>query len=436
MADIQYRDGGRGGRLPWTIALILAWAVFIVILLAVLSILAGDLGFAEAERILGFIPDSIFRLLDRACSHLAASLDSPIGMALKRYGALILGSAILLWVIWRVIVRGYWRLVLRPYVVLMTAIGCTAFCLISDRFPQVMETPLFSFIGDMFSHPLLVILSFIGSFGYGLPESAATHILHYGRSAYAYLVFLFIAVRVQIWLSPSSKLPRLGASRALDLCRDTLTEARRHTNSLPLRVKFYLSHDDSVNAFAFDNDKIALNTGLLVNDHEWIDEEIVRSIIAHELGHIAHHDVTANAIANANFMVFFFIILIPYYIGMGIFSSDGRKGRGPLSAIIAAILMLFFSIARTVMNGAHYLCYLVGGKRAEYAADRFAVKTGNGKGLLRFMIALSDVRSGGFSDPHPSMQSRALHLMKWMERSRSKAYDGIDFDALKERFAL
>ena len=53
MADIQYRDGGRGGRLPWTIALILAWTVFIDILLSVLSILAGDLGFAEAERILG-----------------------------------------------------------------------------------------------------------------------------------------------------------------------------------------------------------------------------------------------------------------------------------------------------------------------------------------------------------------------------------------------
>ena len=66
----------------------------------------------------------------------------------------------------------------------------------------------------------------------------------------------------------------------------------------------------------------------------------------------------------------------------------------------------------------------------------FAVKIGGGKGLLRFMIALSDVRSGGFSDPHPSMQSRAIHLMKWMERSRSKAYDGIDFDALRERFSL
>ena len=184
--------------------------------------------------------------------------------------------------------------------------------------------------------------------------------------------------------------------------------------------------DKSFNAFAFAHDKVAINTGTL----EGSDQEVLRGIIAHELGHIAHLDVTANVIAQTNFLMMFFAISLPWLIVSGFAPREGER----VNVFTYLIWVFFFALMRIIqslMNSVHYVCYLIGGKRSEYAADKFAVKIGEGTGILRFMAAYIDEPSGGFSDPHPSMRNRLSHVLKWIEGTKHENYKGLDTKSIR-----
>ena len=419
---VGYKSGGN--KLSRGLAILLSFAVAFILIYLLLAIVSIILVFFDIY----FLGD----FLNCITSFIALSIiriSSAVGPMLRQSGiseflsSYFLPASTLFFILsffWALIFRGYWKLILRPYMVIMTIIGFTIFCLVSSYFEAE----------HIYSIPILelgAVLTTLFPYSEETIHNALNFIL-VNRLTYvfAYYVLMYILCRIQVWLYFSSKLYYLLPSDAKDECISVLKEARKKAWGLPLRVKFYVANDDSFNAFAFAHKKVAINTGTLNNS----DPELLRGVVAHELGHIAHLDVTANVIARTNFLMLFFAIFLPWILVSRFAPKEGER----VNIFTYFIWLFFFLLMRavqSVMNSINYISYLIGGKRSEYAADKFAVKIGEGAGLMRFMAAFIDAPSGGFSDPHPSIRNRLSHVLRWMEHTKHDNYEGIDIREIR-----
>lgn len=185
------------------------------------------------------------------------------------------------------------------------------------------------------------------------------------------------------------------------------------------KVTIWLIADKRINAFALSGplggNAIVLSAGIL----EQCPPAVVRWVIAHEYGHIVHHDTRSTAlwlvslrtVAKLNWLKVIFsnmvlravhriplirLLTTPLLLVLGFVSFSGRVGI----KIGTRIFLLFDRWAS---------------RRMEYAADRFAAKTcGAGPGILLFSSL-----SGGFESrfnsvfaTHPTHLSRIGALEK------------------------
>ena len=419
---VEYSAGGnkfsRGSKKVLSIILGIAIIYIILVLIAAILSLFGINGLVN-------VLDKITIVADKILYHVFFAIqtflvNSGIWGFLDTYAIAAITAIFIVSFFWKLIFRGYWKLITRPYMVVMTIIGFTIFSVVS----------IYMELESTYSYPIVELLNVIQSF-FPQYEGEISSIFNFISMAdlsfiFAYYVIMWVLCRIQVWLSFSSKYMYLLPSEARDLCIAVLKEARKKAWGLPMRMKFYVVPDKSFNAFAFAHDKVAINTGTL----EGSDQEVLRGIIAHELGHIAHLDVTANVIAQTNFLMMFFAISLPWLIVSGFAPREGER----VNVFTYLIWVFFFALMRIIqslINSVHYVCYLIGGKRSEYAADKFAVKIGEGTGILRFMAAYIDEPSGGFSDPHPSMRNRLSHVLKWIEGTKHENYKGLDTKSIR-----
>ena len=122
--------------------------------------------------------------------------------------------------------------------------------------------------------------------------------------------------------------------------------------------RFGLIHDGNPNAFTFGhypgNARLVVTTGLL----DLLDPEERQSVVAHELGHIAHWDFVVMTMAAA-------IPLLLYVIYITTRSGGRRKGKAGGYAALIGIISYIAYIA------SHYIVLLLSRVR-EYYADQFA----------------------------------------------------------------
>ena len=423
---IKYKAGGN--KLSFFMMRLVKVLFVLALIFALLFILAV-LGVGLIADFLSLLISAFFSF-----SHSVSSFVSSLGIdsIIAGYWRPALGLIVAVSVIVKVVFRGYWKLILRPYTVVTTALVYVLLFLTMDdfelfRIPSGILLSTMSFVVDT--------LSLLGvEFSADAMETIINAALSpYIATAFVYYIVMWVFCRLNVWFTFSSKMKRLLPSEALDECIRTEKEARKKTFSMPMKVKFYVCEDESINAFAFAHNKVAINTGTM--NASGMDAELFRGIVGHELGHIAHHDVTANTIANTNFSLLFFVIMIPWAFVSGLGPKNGEKVNGFTYLVWMLFYMLYRLVSR-ITQSVHYICYLLGGKRCEYSADKFAVKIGEGKGLLRFMAAFRDAPSGGFSDPHPSMENRLQHVLSWMERSHHDAYKSVDIDQVRSHLNL
>lgn len=414
---VEYKAGGN--KFSRGMRKVLSFFIIFLIIYLVLSIIGGILVLFDVDGLYNVLI-AIGEYLEYGLMKIwlfisPFLLESGILHFLSTYLVPIVTVFFILSFFWALIFRGYWKLILRPYMVVMTVIGFSIFSLVSSYFA----------LDGTFISPFLELASVLVSFNQAWEpaiQAAVDFIFSYRISyIFAYYVLMWFLCRIEVWLAYSSNLYYLLPSEAKDECLEVLKEARKKAWGLPMRVKFYVAPDDSFNAFAFAHNKVAIHTGAL-NE---CDAEVLRGVIAHELGHIAHLDVTATVIAQTNFLMMFFAITIP---GILVSSFAPREGErvNIFTYIIWVVFFLLMRLVQTLMQSIHYVCYLIGGKRCEYAADKFAVKIGEGTGLIRFMAAFINAPSGGFSDPHPSIRNRLSHVLTWIDRSKNENYKGID----------
>ncbi len=123
--------------------------------------------------------------------------------------------------------------------------------------------------------------------------------------------------------------------------------------------------DDAPNAFATgpsrNNAMVAVSSGLV----ELLDDDEVRAVLAHEIGHIANGDMITTTMLQGlmNTFVYFLASMIARIVAS---NRDGETNFF-LYYLVASILQILFGILASIVVFWH-------SRRREFAADRFAAR--------------------------------------------------------------
>jgi len=128
---------------------------------------------------------------------------------------------------------------------------------------------------------------------------------------------------------------------------------------LKKKPRLYLVNDGTPNAFAFGYGKnhayVALHTGLI----ELLNKDEIKSVLAHEIGHVKHNDIVLITIASmVPIFVYYLIIAIGSIVAR---SRDDDNGLTGIFIFIGAYIAQFFT----------YLIVLYLSRVREYYADAF-----------------------------------------------------------------
>jgi heat shock protein HtpX len=137
--------------------------------------------------------------------------------------------------------------------------------------------------------------------------------------------------------------------------------------------KLYVVQDPSPNAFAFGRSQkssnIAVHTGLL----KTLEKKEIEAVLAHEIGHIKHRDVTVMTIASV-------LPLLLYYLILVLSPRDEREGGN--------IFLIFFGAMLAQFLGNLLVLWL--SRRREYYADAFSgLLTENPRNLMTALAKIS-----------------------------------------------
>ncbi|HDD46370.1 MAG TPA: peptidase M48 [Candidatus Aenigmarchaeota archaeon] len=135
--------------------------------------------------------------------------------------------------------------------------------------------------------------------------------------------------------------------------------------------------DDNPQAFTYgstrNNARIIFTEGIFT----YLDEEEIKAVFAHELGHIVHRDFIVMAIASTILQLLYEL----YWILTRSASSNRGKGKGYV-VIVGIISYVFYMI------GSYILLYL--SRVREYYADEFSAKaTGNPNTLAHALVKIA-----------------------------------------------
>lgn len=203
---------------------------------------------------------------------------------------------------------------------------------------------------------------------------------------------------------------------------DVYKKAKAKDGTLPDDIKLYIMEDNVPNAFATGRKTICVTTGLLE-----LKPEKIAGTIAHEFGHLAHHDTDMLLLVNVgNFVITAIFILFRtlYWILYGSFSL-ALVFLGGWDGVIGAILtsVLHFATDVTVV----FLVWLwskIGtflvmhsSRQNEYAADKFAYDIGYGNELCAALDTICGPGAKGLFatlvSTHPEKDDRIAKLQSY-----------------------
>ncbi|MBI2579692.1 MAG: M48 family metalloprotease [Candidatus Aenigmarchaeota archaeon] len=215
-----------------------------------------------------------------------------------------------------------------------------------------------------------------------------------------------------------------------DICR----KAR-----LKNKPKLYVVNDGTPNAFAFgrtrSNSFIALHTGLL----ESLNKDEIKSVLAHEVGHVKHNDIVLITIASMiPVFVYYLIIAIGSIVSRS--RNDDDNGLAVIFIWIGAYIAQFFT----------YLIVLYLSRVREFYADAFAGAATSPKNMRTALAKIAygfphmssgklkkygKTRAFYIADPYAAeaIADRDKQLRKDMEESvKKRQKEGRHLDAGKE----
>ncbi len=175
-------------------------------------------------------------------------------------------------------------------------------------------------------------------------------------------------------------------SRVLPLYKEVYEKALEQSPYLEKDVQIYIIDSITPNAFAIGSKSIIITKGLL----DLMTDEEIKSILAHEFGHIANGDTIISIIFTLGNTVFtgMFILaqLLLSKIERSITAQDSTLSTGWITSLMRAIIgigiFIFTSIGTALlMNNA---------RQREYKADYYSYSLGYGESLISGLYKLYD----------------------------------------------
>ncbi len=213
------------------------------------------------------------------------------------------------------------------------------------------------------------------------------------------------------------KAPEAALESQWIMANEVFEEVKEKANSISRsvskKVKLYYDDSDDLNAFALGHRTVIVTRGMLSQ----ANPDILKGVLAHELGHIAHGDSDLKLginVSNSILIIFLTIVNIINNFIIGLFLSTNSS----IIHILAMILKFVFGILLIglfkVWNWIGTLCINWSSRKAEFAADSYAKELGYGEELEIFLRCIDDkVKTNKFSlmfQTHPDTGDRLSNL--------------------------
>ncbi|MBQ8763225.1 MAG: M48 family metalloprotease [Clostridia bacterium] len=212
-------------------------------------------------------------------------------------------------------------------------------------------------------------------------------------------------------------------NRLEPLFNEVYSRAKEATPSLNDNIQFFLSDDESPNAFATGRQTVCITKGFLA----FSDEEI-KGALAHEFGHLAHKDTdiilfvaTGNLIVTGLFWIWQRVVDFFSFITAIIAGIFTKRGWG---AILTAFIKRIF--IDTVLSACIWLWTKIGvlicmasSRENEFLADEYAYNLGFGNQLANVLGKLGGSDSKGLwaalNSSHPKTSLRIEKLQSYSQ---------------------
>lgn len=181
--------------------------------------------------------------------------------------------------------------------------------------------------------------------------------------------------------------------------------------SLPRNIRLYIQEDMSINAYAFGKSTLVLTRGSV----ELLNDECLKGLMAHELGHFSNGDTIAELFRTVSILPISFIIKKLTDIKNG---YESKESIGLFQSAVKAIVDIFYYFFRGIeFIGDLFLMRV--SRKHEYQADTFALKSGFGKNLADVLTEIYSVSiekpqsvKEQFKSTHPAITLRIEQLEK------------------------
>lgn len=164
--------------------------------------------------------------------------------------------------------------------------------------------------------------------------------------------------------------------------------------------------DRSPNAFTFGRTSssavLAVHEGLL----RQLNQDEIRAVIAHELGHIKHKDYIVMTVLSALPLIAYWVSQIALTAGW--FSGGSSRGRGGKNEGNAGLILVAIGVISFIVYIASFLAVMRLSRLREHFADAFsAYLTGNPRGL---QSALAKITYGLSMAPKANASARSFYI--------------------------
>lgn len=163
-------------------------------------------------------------------------------------------------------------------------------------------------------------------------------------------------------------------------------EAKKHSSALVgSNIEIYIHDTMDINAYSLGRQSLVVTKGCM----ELMSEEQIEAIIAHELGHFAHHDSYVNILMSASLGIFSVFGFFLKRILRGFEWYLKTKG----STVLIGLVYWAAALIYIIPTGARDLIFMPLGRRKEYRANAFALECGYGESLIETLYELDSLSS-------------------------------------------
>jgi len=177
--------------------------------------------------------------------------------------------------------------------------------------------------------------------------------------------------------------------RLLHLFDEVYQKAKKHSPNISTQIELYIVDEISVNALALGTNTIAISRGLM----EVMDDDEIKGILAHELGHMAYNDPRIQQLIQIGSSIFLWIGLIIRWICRKLeLATTGANNQATFVSVIVGFVRWLADISISVITLIATLLFMYDSRKKEYRADLYTVDLGYGYELTQALYNLYDMQ--------------------------------------------